>query len=278
MKFPMIDHSFASRQHINQSSGNCIPIITIVTVVLNGKNFIESSLKSSLKQKYKNIELIIIDGGSKDGTLNVLRKFRQSIDKCLSSKDQGIYDAMNKGIKIARGDWVIFMNSDDVFYDKYVIRNVFQKFKRINNNVAIVYGDTEVFDNQTSKLVSISPHKALRELTYRLPIPHQSMFIRRSALLELGLFDIRYSIAADYDLTLKILSKYKVIYRKNIIIAKQRVGGVSSNPANLRKLLNENSMIRKKHGYSQFNINWTLSLFRANTRFFLVKIFGKDIK
>ncbi len=118
------------------------PLISIITVVFNDKNNIKKTILNVTNQIYSNFEYIVIDGGSTDGTAEIIKKYENKIDYWLSEKDNGIYDAMNKGIDLARGDWVNFMNSGDIFYSRLVLKSLFahQKYK----NVQIIYGNHQV--------------------------------------------------------------------------------------------------------------------------------------
>ena len=122
-------------KHKNSDKKN---IISIVTVTYNSVHNIEETILSVINQTYQNIEYIIIDGGSVDGTMNIVKKYKNSIDYIVSEKDNGIYDAMNKGIQIASGKWINFLNSGDTFYNKKVIENI--SFKNYENHV-IIYGN-----------------------------------------------------------------------------------------------------------------------------------------
>ena len=118
------------------------PLITVVTVVYNGVEFLEKTILNVLGQDYPNIDYIIIDGGSTDGTLDIIRKYEDKISKWISEPDQGIYDAMNKGIKLATGEWINFMNAGDYFYEKETLYKVFGGSERYDG-VDILYGNTE---------------------------------------------------------------------------------------------------------------------------------------
>ena len=117
------------------------PLISIVTVVYNGKVFLEETILSIINQTYKNIEYIIIDGGSTDGTVDIIKKYENKISYWISEKDNGIYDAMNKGIKKSTGEWINFMNAGDLFNDNNVLTNFYNK-SLINDNVDFFYSDS----------------------------------------------------------------------------------------------------------------------------------------
>ena len=120
------------------------PLISIITVVFNGEKYLEETIQSVINQTYSNVEYIIIDGGSSDGTLDIIKKYEERIDYWVSEKDRGIYDAMNKGIDVASGKWLNFMNGGDEFYDNKVIENIFKNCSYedeyvIHGKVALIY-------------------------------------------------------------------------------------------------------------------------------------------
>ena len=152
------------------------PRITIVTVVYNNVNEIESTIQSVINQEYKNIEYIIIDGGSKDGTVEVIKKYDHLISYWVSEPDRGIYDAMNKGINKASGDWILFLNSGDVLIDYKIVENVFSKAQISYNDYDVLYGSAYLV-NREEEYFEISP----RTQGTNLPIAyrHGASFVRR---------------------------------------------------------------------------------------------------
>lgn len=168
-------------------------LISVVTVCYNAADTIEKTMLSVLNQTYHDIEYIIIDGGSTDGTVEIIRKYADRIAYWVSEPDKGIYDAMNKGIKVATGEWINFMNAGDEFVDEGVIEKLFQN--RTIDTVGVVFGDTLFIHKSKQKIVKFGddPHHKI------MPSCHQSIFCRRILLARI-LFDLRYKIAADYNL------------------------------------------------------------------------------
>lgn len=165
---------------------------SIITVCYNCKTTIENTILSVINQTYSKIQYIIIDGGSTDGTLEIINKYRNKIDIIISEADKGVYDAMNKGINHASGDWINFMNSGDTFYDLNVLANI---QKHINPKMDIIYGDTCIeLDN--SKKYCLKPD-TLESFQYKLPFCHQSCFIK-TTLAKSNLFDLTFKYVADY--------------------------------------------------------------------------------
>jgi glycosyltransferase involved in cell wall biosynthesis len=174
-------------------------------------------LNSVLKQTFKNIEYIIVDGKSTDNSLKIIYKYKNDLKnntknlKIISEKDFGVYDGMNKGVELASGEWIIFLNSGDAFYDKDTIKNIFDNKKYKED---VLYGDVKIIINETnSKIVKA---KSINSIYYGMPFCHQSSFTRATVLKKYK-FDLNYKIASDYDFFLKIYKKgYKFKYINSI--------------------------------------------------------------
>lgn len=168
------------------------PLITVVTVVFNGKEFLEETIQSVIGQTYDNLEYIIIDGGSTDGTLDIIKKYEDKIDYWVSEQDKGIYDAMNKGIQIAKGEWINFMNAGDTFNSSDILVTVFN-CKKYDED--ILYGDVHVRYPEFSRIQSAGHHC---HLWRGMQFCHQSIFVR-SAIHKINLFNATNLIAADFQ-------------------------------------------------------------------------------
>ena len=209
------------------------PLITVITVVFNGAMHIEKTVLSVLNQVYDNIEYIVVDGGSTDGTLDIIRKYDLAIDYWVSEKDAGIYDAMNKGLRLATGEWINFMNAGDLFYKNTTLDRVASK---LEVDLAIVYGDVETFSNghQINVRENSCPVTE-KNLVMKMPICHQSMFVTLQSFKHIGLFDTNYKICADHDWLIKaVLAGQQASYVKECI-ALCNIDGVSSTSIFQRK-------------------------------------------
>jgi len=173
--------------------------VTIITVCYNAANIIEKTILSVINQAYSNIEYIIIDGDSKDGTQDVIRKYSDSISCYISEPDKGIFDAMNKGLKIATGDYVNFMNAGDLFFNDHVLTSLFAK-KTYNENIGFIFG------------LSASPDGTLHKYTPFMENPkkykgmgicHQALFVKTD-LAQKYKFSLRYPVSADYGMIYSI--------------------------------------------------------------------------
>ncbi|EKO3611306.1 glycosyltransferase [Vibrio metschnikovii] len=193
--------------------------ITIITVCYNSEKTIERTIRSVLSQKAMNVEYIIIDGGSTDGTCKLISKYLDEIDFFISEKDDGIYDAMNKGIYHSNGDWLIFMNSGDSFSDKKTLVSCVKNF---DEKKAIIYGD--MISN--SRIVKAHP---LSYLEKGIMIAcHQSMFFNRKLIGSELKYNLEFPIYADYELVVRILTKIpgSILYN-GLVVANYEGGGVS---------------------------------------------------
>lgn len=198
------------------------PLITVVTVCYNAAVTIEKTMLSVINQTYGNIEYIIIDGGSTDGTADIIKKYADRIAYCVSEPDNGIYDAMNKGIKVATGEWINFMNAGDEFYDKDVIKKF---IPLINDNTTIAYGDTMMIYSWGKMLRENLPIEAM---THSMVPGHQATLINTEYHRK-HLYDISYKSSADFNFFHKAyLSKVLFQYIPIVIVNYEAEQGMSS--------------------------------------------------
>ena len=211
--------------------------ISIITSVYNNKETIAEAIESVLSQTYDNIEYIVVDGASTDGTVEVINAYADKVTTFVSEPDRGIYDGLNKGIRLATGDVVGFLHSDDLFQDNEVVSKIAQAFKA--HNVDSIYGDlTYVRKTDTTKIVRYweSGLFELKKLSYGWMPPHPTFYVKREIYTQHGTFDTSFKIAADYDAMLRFLGREKITthYIPEIFV-KMRVGGESNK--SLKNLL-----------------------------------------
>lgn len=215
------------------------PLVSIVTVVYNGEKYLEHTILSVLNQTYKNIEYIIIDGGSTDGTLDIIRKYENRINYWISEKDDGIYDAMNKGIDSATGEWINFMNAGDIFADKNVLYDVFYNNPMTNESL-LIYGNALLTPAQTIQ-DQFDWHK-----DWCKKIIHQSIFINSEFFID-NRFVLEYKIMADYNLIRQCIYNYPTqITHIKRTICHYDTNGVSG--AGIQKYFNEHLKIASVYG------------------------------
>lgn len=196
--------------------------VSIITVCYNSVKTLEKTIQSVLSQTYKNLEYIIIDGGSTDGTLEIIEHYKDCISLCISEPDNGIYDAMNKGIQHSHGDIIGIINSDD-WYAENSVKWVVQYFQHYN--VDVVYGDVLLIDENGS---ADKPKDCpLDTLWYQMALPHPTVFIKKQSYQTYGLYSLQYKLSADYELILRLYSNHIKFGYINKIIAYFRLGGSS---------------------------------------------------
>jgi glycosyltransferase involved in cell wall biosynthesis len=207
---------------INNNSNK--PLVSIITVVLNNKKFLEKSILSVLNQNYKNIELIIIDGGSTDGTLDIIKKYKNKINFLISEKDNGLYDAMNKGIKNSKGSIIGILNSDDIYYSNAISTAV--KYFINNQNIDFLFGGVI----KHKLLYGYKPWKI--NWSFGFYSAHSiGFFITRKAQMKVGYYNTKYKYSSDYDLFYRMILKKNMTgmaTKKSEVFGKFRRGGISS--------------------------------------------------
>ncbi len=219
------------------------PIVSIITVVYNAVNLLEKTIANVLNQSYPHIEYLIIDGGSTDGTLELITKHDHDIAYWVSEPDQGLYDAMNKGIKAATGDYLWFINAGDLIYLPDVTERIFSGSPPWAD---VYYGDTMLVNSnyQEIGLRRLRPPKKLSWKSFQkgMLVCHQSILVKRSIA---DAYDLNYQHSADFDWVIKALKKADHIYNTKMILAAFLDGGQSKH--NIRSSLQERFHSMKKH-------------------------------
>jgi glycosyltransferase involved in cell wall biosynthesis len=222
-----------------------LPLITVITVVLNGEKALEETIKSVISQTYPNVEYIIIDGGSTDGTLDIIKKYEDYIDYWVSEPDKGIYDAMNKGIKVASGFYYVFLGSDDKIIKNWLEKgihyiNTLLKFE----DTIYLYGNI-VFLTKWGKIrYKYIQLKDLSDLKKEFTIPHSGSIISSKLFRFNSLYDKKYKIVGDYAWVLSVVPKIHPVYIDCYQI-EMMLGGKSNNPRTILVILKEIKMLEK---------------------------------
>ncbi len=212
-------------QTINQ------PKLTIITVVFNSVSFIERTIQNVLSQDYPAIEYIVIDGGSTDGTLDIIKKYNHKISCWISEPDKGLYDAMNKGMARATGDFLWFINSGDLLYASDTVSHIFAGHKPEHK---VYYGETVIIDNDENEIggrrLQCPAQLTWKSFAHGMLVSHQSIVVNRNIA---PLYDLQYRYAADFDWVIKVLRKAapdvrlsdKAIVNTNLVLSKFLDGG-----------------------------------------------------
>lgn len=210
-------------------------LISIITPCFNSEKTIEKTLQSVLKQTYPNYEYIIIDGGSTDGTLDIIEHYKENFgDKLtvVSEKDSGIYDAMNKGIRLAKGELIGIVNSDD-FYELDALENVAKEYQ--NEKYAVFYGMLKVLSGEKEQAILFYNHEFLKQQM----INHPTCFVTKSVYDDFGVYNLDYKSASDYDFMLRISQNSEIVFKPIYkIISNFAIGGMSSSLIGAKETLN----------------------------------------
>lgn len=235
-----------------------LPKISIITVVYNGEAWIEQTIQSVLSQTYLNVQYIIIDGASTDNTLSIIEKYSSQIAFFFTGKDEGIYDAMNKGLKLATGDYVLYLNAGDQLYENNTLTRVFS----ISPGADIYYGNTKVINAKGDPLgdrrLRPPAHMNWKSLRYGMCVSHQSFIAKRVLCSP---YELKYKISADIDWVIKALKQAESVVNTHQYISKFMEGGTSQK-RRLKALFERFSIMCKHYGFFQTIWSHLYILFR----------------
>ncbi|KQN34083.1 hypothetical protein ASE92_15780 [Pedobacter sp. Leaf41] len=244
--------------------------ISVITVVYNNQQTIRDAINSVLSQTYNDIEYIVIDGGSTDNTIEIVKSYKDKINVFISEKDNGLYHAMNKGINLASGDVIGILNSDDFYSDHKVLSDVMENFNS-DKKLDFLYGNlVYVKQDDTNRIVRNWKSKNYYDNFFEhanVP-PHPSLFVRKSIYDEVGLFNLKYKIAADYELMIRFMkmNKFNFKYYDRLIVH-MRLGGESNK--SLKNVYLANKEVANA---------WTDNNFKMPIYFFPLKIIKRMIQ
>lgn len=230
--------------------------VSIITICYNRKETIASSIESVLSQDYHNIEYIVIDGNSTDGTKEIIKSYDEKISTYISEPDKGMYDALNKGLKIATGEIIGLMHSDDEFYDNEVISRIVAMFKKSPSSDGIYGNGIYVTNDKNERIVrdrisGIYDHKKIE--SGWLPL-HPTVYIKKEIIEKFGYYNLDFKIASDTEFLLRYLFKRKInLTYVNSYVVKMRIGGLSTSRSRAFKVFYEDYRIYKYHGLPGFS-------------------------
>ncbi|GGF60896.1 glycosyltransferase family 2 protein [Wenyingzhuangia marina] len=228
--------------------------ITIITVCYNSAKTLETTIQSVIDQTYDDIEYIVVDGGSKDQTLDIIKKHQKRISKWISEPDNGLYDAMNKGVSMSTGDVVGLINSDDLFCDNRAIEKVMNIFKK-NIDIDSVYADLfYVSQNNIDNIVRRWITGDKRKFRKGWHPAHPTFYVKKKIYNKYGNFNLSYKIAADFEIMLRFIEKYKISTQYlNEPLVKMRLGGETNK--NLKNIFNQNIECIKAFKQNNIKVN-----------------------
>jgi len=255
-----------------------LPILTVIVAVFNGQATIQQCINSVAQQTYPYKELIIIDGGSRDGTVDLLKLNDEKINYWISEPDRGIYNAWNKGLAKAKGDWICFLGADDYFWDAQVLEHMAESLRKLSPEIRVAYGQIMLINAKGESLYPVgeSWQRVKERFKQIMCIPHPGAMHRRSLFENMGQFDESYLIAGDYELLLRELKTKDAFYIQNLISVAMMQGGISSNPAN--GLLAMLEMRRaQRHDHRLPGWIWLTATARVCARLLLWRTLGKGL-
>ena len=220
---------------------NNFPKVSVITVCFNSEKTLEQTICSVINQTYCNTELIIIDGGSCDNTIDIIEKYKGKITYWVSEPDSGIYNAMNKGIRVARGDYLYFLGSDDTLHDCDVLQKVVQLISLHPSD--IIYGNVIAFNKTFGYQMEEGRCLTLEQLQKGWMPPHQGMFIKTEVINKAQGFNEEYRIVSDYDLLMKCLKLGATTSYTDLAIAYFNLEGTSSNE--IKMIYERRQVVRK---------------------------------
>lgn len=228
------------------------PKVTIITSCFNREATIAQAIESVLSQDYSNIEYIIIDGASTDKSLDIIKKYENKITKIVSEPDSGMYEALNKGIRLATGEIIGLLHSDDFLYAQDTISKIVASFQKTNAD--FIYGNGLFVDQiKTDKVIrnwKSGKYSKWKVKHGWLPL-HPTCYIKKSCMDNLGLYDESYKIAADSDFLVRYLYEANLnVYYLNEYIVRMRMGGLSTDKKRRKKMWEEDIRMYKTHGFS----------------------------
>ena len=252
-------------------------LITIIIAVFNGAKTLQQCIDSVAQQSYPNKQLIIIDGGSTDGTVELLQANDQSISYWVSEPDAGIYNAWNKGLKQANGEWICFLGADDYFWDDQVLASMSRLLVKLPVNIRVAYSQIMLLSENGQELyLSGEPWQKVKQRFKQLmSIPHPGTMHRRDLFEQHGYFDESFRIAGDYELLLRDLKTADAEFIPDLVTVGMLQGGISSNPKNTLLQLHEVRRAQQKHGLKMPSIKWLMAVLRVYIRLFLWRVIGE---
>lgn len=249
------------------------PLITVIVAVFNGAKTFQQCIDSFSNQNYLNKQLIIIDGGSNDGTVELIALNKNTISYAVSENDSGIYNAWNKGLKYVKGEWILFLGADDFFLEGDVLSRLSSELVHIPSSILLAYAKVALIGFNDKHIFDVGePWEGMKSLFLKgLCLPHQGVLHRRELFEKHGNFNESFLIAGDYELLLRELKTSSAVFIPNITITGMRQGGISSNPNNSLCALREIRRAQMLHQQPYLNIFMLTAFLRAYLRFVLIK-------
>ena len=255
------------------------PLISIIVATHNSKTTLQQCIDSVAQQTHPLKELIVIDGGSRDGTVELLESNNQKISYWISEPDRGIYHAWNKALPCVRGEWICFLGADDFFWDVNVLVRIAEQLRVLSPSIRVVYGQNMLVNEKGENLYPMGESWDTVKVRFwtGMCLPHPGMMHHRSLFVEYGPFNESFRIAGDYEMLLRELKHANALFIPNLIIAGVRQGGISSRPNAALSVLSESRRAQKMHGQRFPSLLWLQSVLKVYLRLLLWHLCGERI-
>lgn len=251
------------------------PVISIVLAVRNGANTLQRAIDSVSNQTYDRKELIVIDGKSTDGTPRIIERNSEKLNYWVSESDRGIYDAWNKGLRSAKGEWLLFLGADDYLWREDVLERIAPHLLSAGPEMRVVYGQVNVVRPAGTTVMAINDTWDRARFLQVMCIHHQGVFHHRTIFDIHGGFDESYRIAGDYEMLLRELKDRDAKYVPGIIVAGAQHGGISSDPSRSLMVLREIGRARRQNNIQGMSLLLIWTYWKAQVRHVLFRLFGK---
>ena len=261
-----------------ESENTKSPVITVIVAVYNGADTLQQCIDSVVNQVYPSRQLIIVDGNSTDGTVQLLNENSEYIDYWISEPDSGVYNACNKGLRQANGDWICFLGADDFFWDDHVLERLSRTLPTVSPDIRLAYGQIMLIGTGDEVLFPVGESwDTFRSRFHKgACLPHQGVLHRRELFEEIGQFDESFRIGGDYEIMLRELKDAEAVFMPDMIVASMRQGGLSSNPSETLQAMRDIRRAQKMHARQWPSLFWLRAMVRVYLRLFLWKIVGGD--
>lgn len=239
----------------------------------------QQCIDSIVRQTYPYKELIVVDGGSSDGTVELLEANTPPINYWITEPDRGIYHAWNKALPAATGEWVCFLGADDFFWDAEVLARLSEQLRVLPPGVRVAYGQNMLVNGKGERLYPLgAPWETVKDKFFSgMCLPHPGLMHRRSLFEAHGPFDESFRIAGDYEMLLRELKQADARFIPNLIVAGVRQGGISSKPDAALLVLSESRRAQRMHGQKLPSVLWLQSVLKVYLRLLLWHVFGERI-
>lgn len=269
----------ASQKYDRRSNGSANPFISIITSTYHAAEYLPRISESIRAQTFDDFEWIVIDGASADGTVDVLRQNEDVVDCWLSEPDTGIFNAWNKGVHEARGQWIMFLGADDRLWAPNVLARVATALKGVGSSIRVVYGKMALISPAGEVLYFLGdPWEAIRRrFSSVMCLPHPATFHHRDLFRLHGDFDESFRIAGDYEFLCRELPMHDASFLPDLVVTGMAVGGISSNPEMAHKTLFETRRASRKNGRVFPGWPWMMALARYLLRQALWRLCGERL-